>query len=165
MDNGNTLRSSSLSKRRRKEDDFLPRQSVSRAGSGVVSERTIPGSAKRTSSPSRYLTELRTARPLISLSPITMPPKPLSDDTMTRLGRLRRRLGNVLKGGYIPGGLKDAIEQDPDFHLYSRAPFSVHRSEETRMHSASALSSHLLNLLSNFMARTSGSLRVCNPKA
>ncbi|KAF2191734.1 hypothetical protein K469DRAFT_556144 [Zopfia rhizophila CBS 207.26] len=120
MDNGNPLRSSSPSKRRRKEDDSLPGQSASRAGSVVVSERTIltaTGSAKRTSSPSRHLTELRTARPSISLSPITMPPKPLSDDTMTRLGRFRRRLGNVLKGGYIPGGLKDAIEQDPDFRL------------------------------------------------
>jgi len=33
----------------------------------------------------------------------------------TRLERLRRRLGNALKGGYIPGGLKNAIEQDPEF--------------------------------------------------
>jgi hypothetical protein len=36
---------------------------------------------------------------------------------MTRLGRLRRRLGSALKSGYILGGLKDAIEQDPDFRL------------------------------------------------
>jgi hypothetical protein len=46
-----------------------------------------------------------------------MPPKPLSDDAMTRLGRFRRRLDSALKGGYIPGGLKDAIERDPDFRL------------------------------------------------
>ena len=26
-------------------------------------------------------------------------------------------MGNALKGGYIPGGLKDAIVQDPDFRL------------------------------------------------
>lgn len=36
---------------------------------------------------------------------------------MTRLGWLRTRLGSALKGGYIPGGLQDAIEQDPDFRL------------------------------------------------
>jgi hypothetical protein len=36
---------------------------------------------------------------------------------MTRLGWLRRWLGSALKGGYIPGGLKDAIKQDPDFCL------------------------------------------------
>lgn len=36
---------------------------------------------------------------------------------MTRLVRFRRRLGNVLKGGYIPGGLKDAIERDPEFRV------------------------------------------------
>jgi hypothetical protein len=36
---------------------------------------------------------------------------------MTRLRWLRRQLGSALKGGYIPGGLRDAIEQDPDFRL------------------------------------------------
>lgn len=36
---------------------------------------------------------------------------------MARLGWLRKQLGNALKGGYIPRGLKDAIEQDPDFRL------------------------------------------------
>ncbi|KAH8726136.1 hypothetical protein GQ44DRAFT_200383 [Phaeosphaeriaceae sp. PMI808] len=74
MDNGSPLRSSSPSKRRRREDDSLPGQSASRTGSIVVSERTVltaPNSAKRTFSPSRHLTELRTARPSISLSPIT----------------------------------------------------------------------------------------------
>ncbi|KAF2459139.1 hypothetical protein BDY21DRAFT_420389 [Lineolata rhizophorae] len=112
--------SSSPSKRRRKEDDSLPGESASRSCSVVVSEcvvLTTTGSAERTSSPSPHLIELRTARPSISLSPITMPPKPLSDDSMTRLGRLRRRLNSVLKGGYIPGGLRSAIEQDPDFRL------------------------------------------------
>ncbi|KAF2811517.1 uncharacterized protein BDZ99DRAFT_518778 [Mytilinidion resinicola] len=120
MDNGNPPRSSSPSKRRRKEDDSLPGHSASCTSSVALSERTVltaTGSAKRTSSPSRHLTELRTARPSILLSPITMPPKPLPDDAMTRLGGLRRRLGSALKGGYIPGGLKDAIEQDPDFRL------------------------------------------------
>ncbi|KAF2254344.1 hypothetical protein BU26DRAFT_136771 [Trematosphaeria pertusa] len=119
MDN-NPLRSPSPSKRQRKEDNFPSGQTASRSSSVVVSERTIltaTGSAKRTSSPSRHLTELRTARPSILLSPITMPPKRLSEDAMTRLGRLRRQLGSALKGGYIPVGLKDAIEQDPDFRL------------------------------------------------
>ncbi|OCK74762.1 hypothetical protein K432DRAFT_397826 [Lepidopterella palustris CBS 459.81] len=46
------------------------------------------------------------------------PDKPLSDDAITRLGRLRRRLGSALKGGYILGGLKDAIKQDPNFCLF-----------------------------------------------
>ena len=120
MDNGNSLRSSSPGKRRRKEEDSLSGQSASRTGSIVMSERTVltaTGSVKRTVSPSRHLTELRTARPSISLSPITMPHKPLSNDAMERMGRLRRRLGNALKGGYIPVGLKAAIEQDPDFRL------------------------------------------------
>ncbi|KAH8726728.1 hypothetical protein GQ44DRAFT_156821 [Phaeosphaeriaceae sp. PMI808] len=88
MGNGSSLRSSSPSKRRRREDDSLLGQSASRTGSIVVSERTVltaPSSAKRTPSLSRHLTELRTARPSISLSPITMPAKPLSDDAMTRL--------------------------------------------------------------------------------
>ncbi|KAF1935584.1 hypothetical protein EJ02DRAFT_460257 [Clathrospora elynae] len=85
-----------------------------------MSERTVlsaPGSAKRTSSPSQHIAELRTARPSISLSPITMPSKPLSDDAMTCLGRLRGRLGTALKGEYISRGLKEAIEQDLDFRM------------------------------------------------
>ena len=95
-------------------------RSASRTGSVVLSERTVltaTGGTKRTSSPSRHLTELRSAQPSISLAPITMPPQPLSDDAMARLGWLRKQLGSTLKGGYIPGGLKDAIEQDPDFRL------------------------------------------------
>lgn len=36
---------------------------------------------------------------------------------MVRLGKLRKRLNSALKGGYIPIGLKDAIEKDPDFRL------------------------------------------------
>jgi len=47
-----------------------------------------------------------------------MPFKLLLDDAKIRLGRLRRRLGNALKGGYISGGLKDLIEQDLDFYLF-----------------------------------------------
>jgi hypothetical protein len=68
MDNSNPSRSSSPSKRRHKEDD-LPGQSASRTGNVVLSERTVltaTGSTKRTSSPIRHLTELRTARPSIS---------------------------------------------------------------------------------------------------
>ncbi|KAF1994105.1 hypothetical protein P154DRAFT_476490 [Amniculicola lignicola CBS 123094] len=112
-------RSSSPGKRRRQNDDGPARQSTSRPGSVAVSERTVltaPGSAKRSTSPSRHLTELRTARPSISLSPITMPP-PLPEHVKMRLGKLRRRLDNPLKGAYIPAGLKDAIEQDPEFRL------------------------------------------------
>ena len=36
---------------------------------------------------------------------------------MIRLAQLRQRLGAAIKGAYIPGGLRDAIEQDPDFAL------------------------------------------------
>ncbi|KAF1973269.1 hypothetical protein BU23DRAFT_554247, partial [Bimuria novae-zelandiae CBS 107.79] len=83
-------------------NDDLSMQSTSRLGSIDVSDRTVltaPASAKRSTSPSRHLTQLRTARPPILLSPITMPP-PLPD-----------------KGAYIPAGLKKAIEQDPEFRL------------------------------------------------
>ncbi|RMD39683.1 hypothetical protein DV735_g5444, partial [Chaetothyriales sp. CBS 134920] len=115
MDSGNPPRSCSPSKRRRKDVD-----STSCTGSVVVSERTIltaTGSAKRSFSPSRDLTALRTARPSISLCPITAPPKPPSDDMMARLGGLREQVRNAAKAGYIPGGLKDAIEQDPDLRV------------------------------------------------
>ncbi|KAH8726886.1 hypothetical protein GQ44DRAFT_770815 [Phaeosphaeriaceae sp. PMI808] len=119
MDPTNTLRSSSPTKRQRTETDSLPNQSAFLTH-GVLPERTIltaTSSTKRTSSPDRQHIELRTARPSISLAPISVPPSPPSADTLTRLGRLRTRLGRTLKGGYIPGGLKDAIEQDPDFRL------------------------------------------------
>ena len=46
---------------------------------------------------------------------------------------------------------------------YSRAPLSAHSSEETRIHNASASSSHLLNLLSSFTVRTNSGLRACKP--
>jgi hypothetical protein len=45
-----------------------------------------------------------------------MPP-PLPDDVRIRLGKLRRRLGDAVKAAYIPAGLKEAIEQDPEFRL------------------------------------------------
>ncbi|KAF2022836.1 hypothetical protein EK21DRAFT_82214, partial [Setomelanomma holmii] len=120
MDDGCSTRSSSPGKRRRIEDALQSEQSASCTGSVLLSGRptlTAPGGTKRTSSPSRHLTELRSAHPFISLAPITMPPHPLSDDAMARLGWLRKQLGKTLQGGYIPGGLKDAIEQDPDFRL------------------------------------------------
>ncbi|RMZ71957.1 ribonuclease h [Pyrenophora seminiperda CCB06] len=118
IDNDNTPRSSSRTKRRRKHDDSLSEQSASRTGSIVLYDRTVLtaiSSAKRTSSPGRDLILLRNARPSISLSSMTMLPKPLSEEAMTRLGQLRGQLGSALKGGYIPGGLRDAIEQDPEF--------------------------------------------------
>jgi len=46
-----------------------------------------------------------------------MPFKPISNDAVARMGRLRMKLSRSLRGGYIPGGLKDAIEQDLDFRL------------------------------------------------
>lgn len=33
------------------------------------------------------------------------------------MGQLSSRLGNALRGGYIPIGLKDVIEQGPDYRL------------------------------------------------
>jgi hypothetical protein len=109
MDDGQSARSYDPLKGQRRED-----------GSIVPSERatfSATSSVERTVSLSRYLIELRTAQPSVSLAPITMPPQPLSDDAMTRLGQLRRQLGDALKGKYIPAGLKDAIEQHPEFHL------------------------------------------------
>ncbi|KAF1363471.1 hypothetical protein EJ07DRAFT_173284 [Lizonia empirigonia] len=120
MNDGQSTRSHSPSKRQRREEHSSCGRSASRPASIVPSERTTftaTSSAKRTASPSRYLTELRMAEPSVSLAPITMPPQPLSDDAMIHLGQLRRRLGDALKGKYIPGGLKDAIEQDSDFSL------------------------------------------------
>ena len=32
-------------------------------------------------------------------------------------------MGSALKGGYIPGGLKHAIKQDPDFRLSDEEAF------------------------------------------
>jgi hypothetical protein len=120
MNDGRSARSHSPSKRQRREDGSSCGQSVSRPASIVPSERTTftaTSSVKRTASPSRYLTELRTAEPSVSLAPITMPPQPLPDHAMAHLGQLRRQLGDALKCKYIPGGLKDAIEQDPEFRL------------------------------------------------
>jgi hypothetical protein len=117
-DHGNTPRSSTPTKRRRKDDDLLSEQSASRTGSVVLSDRTnlaATGGAKRTSGPTCQLLELQTARPSISLSSISQPPKQLSEETITRIDRLQKQLSSALHGGYIPGGLKDAIEQDPDF--------------------------------------------------
>ncbi|KAF2629550.1 hypothetical protein BU25DRAFT_485471 [Macroventuria anomochaeta] len=127
MDDDQTRRSPSPSKRRRKGGSSLSGRSALRTGSIVLSERTVftaTSSVKRTASPSRHLTELRTAQPSISLAPITMPPQPLLQDTMTCLAHLRRQLGTAIKDRYIPGGLKHAIEQDPDFRLsLSMEPF------------------------------------------
>ncbi|KAF2259603.1 hypothetical protein CC78DRAFT_585769 [Lojkania enalia] len=97
-----------------------PPGKASRISSAVLSDRTIPtamGSVKQVSSLGRHLTELQTAQPSISLVPITMPPKPLPNCAMRRLGLLRGKIDNALKGGYIPGGLREAIEQDPDLRL------------------------------------------------
>lgn len=106
-------------------------------------------------------------------------------------------MGGALKGGYIPGGLKDVIKSDSDFRLslsmesidedafdykdkrtladfalvgtfnnlrrYSQVLLSAHSSEETRMHSASELSGHLLSLPSSLTARISSGLKACQP--
>ncbi|OAL57044.1 hypothetical protein IQ07DRAFT_495484, partial [Pyrenochaeta sp. DS3sAY3a] len=102
----------------RKHDDDLFGQHPSQTRSLALSDRavlTATGSAKRTSSPTRQLLELRTTRPSILLSSMSQPPKQLSEETFTRIDQLQKQLSSALHGGYIPGGLKDAIEQDPDF--------------------------------------------------
>ena len=104
------------------------------AASVVLSDRTTltaQSSAKRTSSPSRHLTQLRSTQPSIALTPITMPPQPLDDDdtwsAMTTTGRLHtvRNLGKKsveeierwLEGLRGPLGERDLLRSASDPQL------------------------------------------------
>ncbi|KAF2463674.1 uncharacterized protein BDR25DRAFT_297831 [Lindgomyces ingoldianus] len=101
-------------------DDVLPAQSASQVGSISVvdlSDRTTltaPQGSKRSSSPTRHLTELRTATPSITLSPFNQVKQPPPVDVAARINRLRSHLGcrKGLETCYIPAGLRQAIETD-----------------------------------------------------
>ena len=108
-------------KRQRVEtDDVLPTQSASQVGSISVvdlSDRTTLTAqygSKRSSSPTRNLTELRTATPSISLGSFNQVKQPLSADVAARINKLRGRLSRRegLEISYIPAGLREAIESD-----------------------------------------------------
>ena len=113
-------RTSSLKRQRVDIDDILPTQSVSQVGSISVvdlSDRTnltAPQGSKRSSSPIRNLTELRTATPSISLSPFNQVKQPPTADVAARINNLRGHLSRRegLEVSYIPAGLREAIELD-----------------------------------------------------
>jgi hypothetical protein len=113
-------RNSSPKRQRIDTDDVLPTQSASQVGSISVvdlSDRTTltaPQGLKRSSSPTRNLTELRTATPSISLSPFNQVKQPPPANVSARINSLRRRLSRRegLEVSYIPAGLREAIESD-----------------------------------------------------
>lgn len=118
-----TSRTSSPKRQRVDTDNVLPTQSASQVGSISIvdlSERTTfnaPQGSKRSSSPPRHLTELRTATPSISLTPFNQVKQPPPVDVAVRLNSLRGRLSRRegLETGYIPAGLREAIETDALF--------------------------------------------------
>ncbi|CAN9171321.1 unnamed protein product [Alternaria alternata] len=113
-------RNSSPKRQRIDTDDVLPTQSASQVGSISVvdlSDRTsltAPQGLKRSSSPTRNLTELRTATPSISLSPFNQVKQPPPANVSARINSLRSRLSHRegLEVSYIPAGLREAIESD-----------------------------------------------------
>ncbi|KAF1995237.1 hypothetical protein P154DRAFT_500620 [Amniculicola lignicola CBS 123094] len=121
--NADMSRNSSPKRQRVDADDVLPTQSASQVGSISVvdlSDRTTlttPQGPKRSSSPTRNLTELRTATPSISLSPLNQVKQPPPAEVAARINGLRSRLGRRegLETGYIPVGLRRAIEADALF--------------------------------------------------
>ena len=116
-------RTSSPKRQRVDTDDVLPTQSASQVGSISIvdlSDRitfNAPQGSKRSSSPTRHLTDLRTATPSISLSPFNQVKQPPPADVAARLNNLRGRLSRRegLEIGYIPAGLREAIETDALF--------------------------------------------------
>lgn len=75
---------------------------------------TAPQGLKRSSSPTRNLTELRTATPSISLSPFNQVKQPPPANVSARINSLGSCLGRRegLEISYIPAGLREAIESD-----------------------------------------------------
>ncbi|CBY01212.1 predicted protein [Plenodomus lingam JN3] len=117
------LHDSSPKRQRIDTDGLLPTQSASQAGSISIVDLsdcttlTAPQGSKRSSSPTRNLTELRTATPSISLSPFNQVKQPPSASVSARINSLRGRLGRRegLEISYIPAGLRKAIESDTLF--------------------------------------------------
>ncbi|CAN9171290.1 unnamed protein product [Alternaria alternata] len=113
-------RNSSPKRQRIDTDDVLPTQSASQVGSISVVDLpdrttlTAPQGLKRSSSPTRNLTELRTATPSISLSPFNQVKQPPPANVSARINSLRSRLSRRegLEVSYIPAGLREAIESD-----------------------------------------------------
>lgn len=74
----------------------------------------VPHEPKRSLSPIRNLTKLRTATPSISLRHFNQVSQPLPADVAARIYSLRSRLSRHegLETRYIPAGLREAIEPD-----------------------------------------------------
>jgi len=121
--NDSISRNSSPKRQRVEADDVLPTQSASQVGSISIvnlSDRTTltaPQGSKRTSSPTRYLTELRTVTPSITLSSFNQVDQPLPVDVVARINSLCTHLGcrKGLETCYIPAGLRKAIEVEALF--------------------------------------------------
>ncbi|KAF2023168.1 hypothetical protein EK21DRAFT_13274, partial [Setomelanomma holmii] len=110
------------SPKRRKgdDDDIAPGQSASHAGSVVeLNERTTLSSlsvgSKRSTSPIRQKTLLRTARPPILQDPLSNPSIPVPANVAPRLRALRQRLGRRLTSQFIPACLRTELEKEPAF--------------------------------------------------
>ncbi|RMZ69753.1 ribonuclease h [Pyrenophora seminiperda CCB06] len=116
-------RNSSPKRQRVDADHVLPTQSASQVGSVSIvdlSDRTTftaPQGFKRSLRPTRQLTELRTATPSICISPLNQVKPPPPADIAACISSLRSRLGcrEGLETGYIPAGLREAIETDALF--------------------------------------------------
>jgi len=109
-------------KRRKEEDDddIAPDQSVSHTGSVVeLNDRTTLSSfgagSKRSTSPIRQKTLLRTARPPILQDPLSNPSIPIPADVAPRLLALRQRLRRRLTSRFIPACLRTVLEKEPAF--------------------------------------------------
>ncbi|KAF2457343.1 hypothetical protein BDY21DRAFT_386100 [Lineolata rhizophorae] len=102
-----TSRNSSLKRRRVDADNVLPTQSASQVGSISVED---PGARVLRA----VLTELRAATRSISLSPFNQVKQLPPIHVTTRINSLRNHLGRHegLGTGYIPEGLREAIETD-----------------------------------------------------
>jgi hypothetical protein len=110
------------SPKRRKGDDYdiTPSQSVSHAGSVMeLNERTtlssLSAGSKRSMSPTRQKTLLRTAHPPILQDPLSNPSIPVPADVAPRLRALRQRLGRRLTSRFIPACLRTELEKEPAF--------------------------------------------------
>jgi hypothetical protein len=115
------MRRASPKRRKGDDDDVVPGQSVSHAGSVIeLNERTtlsssISAGSKRSTSPIRQKTLLRTARPPILQDPLSNPSIPVPVDVAPRLRALRQRLGRRLTSQFIPACLRAVLEKEPAF--------------------------------------------------
>ena len=114
------MRRESPKRRKGDDDDIAPSQSVSHAGSVVeLTGRTVLSSlsaeSRRSTSPIRQKTLLRTARPPILQDPLSNPSIPVPADVAPRLRALRQRLGRRLTSRFIPACLRTELEKELAF--------------------------------------------------